>query len=168
MLPAYAQRPRWLDIMRASVAMSQWRFSSDRQVEDYVAKILAAAASGPDCCGMEGIRTVNGANPQRFIHSLKYRDWFERDGVFYRNPNHLSPVKRELALKTGFPEINYAEDRDYSARLLPLLKSEVYIDGPIYYYLYIKHKKPALRRVFARVVKFLRPAGREAQSRRSA
>jgi glucan phosphorylase len=42
-LPAYAQRPRWLDLMRASIAMSQWRFSSDRQVEDYVARMYAAA-----------------------------------------------------------------------------------------------------------------------------
>ncbi|HEX3766111.1 MAG TPA: alpha-glucan family phosphorylase [Kofleriaceae bacterium] len=42
-LAAYAQRPRWLDIMRASIAMSQWRFSSDRQVEDYVARVYAAA-----------------------------------------------------------------------------------------------------------------------------
>jgi len=38
-LPAYAERARWLEIMRASIAMSQWRFSSDRQVEDYVAKM---------------------------------------------------------------------------------------------------------------------------------
>jgi glycogen phosphorylase len=42
-LAAYAQRPHWLDIMRASIAMSQWRFSSDRQVEDYVARMYAAA-----------------------------------------------------------------------------------------------------------------------------
>ena len=41
-LPAYAQRARWLDLMRASIAMSQWRFSSDRQVEDYVAKVYTA------------------------------------------------------------------------------------------------------------------------------
>jgi len=38
-LPAYAIRARWLTIMRASIAMAQWRFSSDRQVEDYVTKI---------------------------------------------------------------------------------------------------------------------------------
>jgi starch phosphorylase len=38
-LPAYVQRAPWLDIMRASIAMSEWRFSSDRQVEDYVAKM---------------------------------------------------------------------------------------------------------------------------------
>jgi glycogen phosphorylase len=38
-LPAYGQRARWLELMRASIAMSQWRFSSDRQVEDYVARV---------------------------------------------------------------------------------------------------------------------------------
>jgi starch phosphorylase len=38
-LPAYADRARWISIMRASIAMSQWRFSSDRMIEDYVAKI---------------------------------------------------------------------------------------------------------------------------------
>jgi starch phosphorylase len=41
-LPAYAQRARWIEIMRASIAMSQWRFSSDRQIEDYVAKVYIA------------------------------------------------------------------------------------------------------------------------------
>jgi starch phosphorylase len=41
-LPAYGVRGRWLEIMRASIAMSQWRFSSDRQVEDYVRKVYAA------------------------------------------------------------------------------------------------------------------------------
>ncbi len=34
-LPAYAERSKWLTIMRASIAMSQWAFSSDRMVEDY-------------------------------------------------------------------------------------------------------------------------------------
>jgi starch phosphorylase len=38
-LPAYADRARWTAIMRASIAMSQWRFSSDRMIEEYVAKV---------------------------------------------------------------------------------------------------------------------------------
>ncbi len=38
-LPAFADRARWIAIMRASIAMSQWRFSSDRMIEDYVTKI---------------------------------------------------------------------------------------------------------------------------------
>jgi starch phosphorylase len=45
-LPAYAERASWLEIMRASIAMSQWRFSSDRQLEDYVAKVYTAGYSG--------------------------------------------------------------------------------------------------------------------------
>ncbi len=38
-LPAYKDRARWLPIMRASIAMSEWRFSSDRMIEDYVTKV---------------------------------------------------------------------------------------------------------------------------------
>ena len=45
-LPAYHDRPAWLRIMRASIAMSQWKFSSDRMVEDYVHKVYGAPQSG--------------------------------------------------------------------------------------------------------------------------
>ena len=38
-LPAYANRAKWVAIMRASIAMSQWRFSSDRMIEDYMTKV---------------------------------------------------------------------------------------------------------------------------------
>jgi starch phosphorylase len=38
-LPAFAKRAQWVSIMRASIAMSQWRFSSDRMLEDYAAKV---------------------------------------------------------------------------------------------------------------------------------
>jgi glycogen phosphorylase len=38
-LPAYADRGRWSELMRASIAMAEWRFSSDRQLEDYVSKV---------------------------------------------------------------------------------------------------------------------------------
>jgi starch phosphorylase len=40
-LPAYADRAKWTAIMRASIAMSQWRFSSDRMIEEYVAKVYS-------------------------------------------------------------------------------------------------------------------------------
>jgi starch phosphorylase len=38
-LPAFGRRAKWLDLMRASIAMSQWQFSSDRMIEDYVALV---------------------------------------------------------------------------------------------------------------------------------
>ena len=42
-LPAYSDRTKWVEIMRASIAMAQWRFSSDRMVEDYVTQVYAPA-----------------------------------------------------------------------------------------------------------------------------
>ncbi len=102
---------------------------------DYVGKILKAIKTRPDCCGMEGIISFKKRNESRlFIHSIQYKEWYEMDKVYYRCPNHLSPVKRELALQVGFPDRTVGEDRDYSMRLLPLLKTEVYINGPIYFY----------------------------------
>ncbi len=41
-LPAFGNRKKWLAIMRASIEMSQWRFSSDRMIEDYIAKVYSA------------------------------------------------------------------------------------------------------------------------------
>ena len=40
-LPAFENRAKWVAIMRASIAMSQWRFSSDRMIEDYIAKVYS-------------------------------------------------------------------------------------------------------------------------------
>jgi len=38
-LPAYGNRANWIQIMRASIGMSQWRFSSDRMIEEYVQRV---------------------------------------------------------------------------------------------------------------------------------
>ncbi len=40
-LKAFGNRAKWVEIMRASIAMSQWKFSSDRMMQDYVMKIYA-------------------------------------------------------------------------------------------------------------------------------
>jgi hypothetical protein len=83
---------------------------------------------------MEGVMTTNGRKPRRFVHSLAYDSYFERDSVYYRCPNHYNPVRRELALQVGFPDINFMEERDYAYRLRPLLKTEVVIPDTLYFY----------------------------------
>lgn len=107
---------------------------------DYIKLILEAIKNNPDCVGIEGIMTTNGRNPEKFIHSLKYDSWFKKNGIYYRNPNHLNPVKREIALSVMFPEINHGEDKDYSERLFEHLKTEEYINIPIYNYLFVTNK----------------------------
>ena len=100
----------------------------------YTFGILEGIKTNPDCCGIEGIITLRNIGPKKFIHSLQYDDWFEKDEVYYRCPNHLNPIKREIALDTKFTDKYWQEDKDFSEGLKGKLKREVYIKGPIYYY----------------------------------
>lgn len=112
--------------------------SDDEIASNYVSLILEACKSGADCIGISGIITTNGHDKRQWHISKEYGKWFTGpDGVYYRTPNHISPVKRELALQAGFPEIPFGEDAEYSRRLLPLLKTEVKIEQNIYHYKYI-------------------------------
>ena len=109
---------------------------------DYVEKIIKALESDPDVIGMNLLYFVDSNFTGISYHSLSYDSWFENQDKstglmrYYRNPNHLNPVKRELALKAGFPEISMGEDRAYSAKLLEHIKQEKYIIEPIYYYFF--------------------------------
>jgi glycosyltransferase involved in cell wall biosynthesis len=108
----------------------------DEIASNYVSLILEACKSGADCIGISGIITTNGSDKRQWHISKDYGYWHEKDGVYLRTPNHISPVKRELALKAGFPEISFGEDAVYSERLLSFLNTEVKIEQNIYHYKY--------------------------------
>ncbi len=101
---------------------------------DYVEKVLRAVMTSPDCCSLTG-EITHHHEKNTFIHSIEHNHWYEENGVYFRCPNHLNAIKRELALQIGFPEKDHGEDRDFSERIFPLLKTEVEINGIIYYYL---------------------------------
>lgn len=118
----------------------------DLPSEDYVEKILKAIEPNPDCCSLEGLYTVDGNNPTLFRHSLDYKQWETAnengETVYYRTPNHLNAVKRDIALQVRFNDnMSNGEDKDYSDRIRPLLKKESKIDGVIYHYLFLNVKK---------------------------
>jgi len=112
----------------------------DRVSADYVDKVLRALSSNPDCSSLVGTITFDGKNPRQFIHTIDCQTWHERDGVYYRSPNHLNAIRRDLALQAGFPENNFGEDHEFSKRVQPLLKTEAPIDGTIYFYDYRARK----------------------------
>lgn len=113
----------------------------DEITSNYVSLILEACKSGSDCIGISGIITTNGGDKRQWHISKDYGSWYTGpDGTYYRTPNHISPVRRELALQAGFPEISFGEDAEYSRRLLPLLKTEVKIEQNIYHYKYVNNK----------------------------
>jgi len=111
----------------------------DRVVRDYISLLMEGIEKDVDCCSLTGIITENSKNPKTFIHSLQYTDWFEKDGRYFRSPNHLNCIRSSIAKQMRFPETNHGEDRDYSQQLLDsgLLKTEHWIQQPIYFYEYI-------------------------------
>lgn len=117
----------------------------DEVTKDYIPEIYQAIKGKEiDCVGMNGFMTWDGKQRTKWRLSKDYenRDEHQTSGlVYYRKANHLSPVRRELALQTLFPDKSNAEDKDYSERLNHLLKSETYIEKELYHYKYISHGK---------------------------
>ena len=105
---------------------------------EYVPLILEAIKTNPDCVGMIGIMSTNGKNQRRFEHYIQYGNYFTLNQIYCRPPNHLNPIKREIAQQFKFQEINMGEDTDWAMRICKSgkLVTEVRIDKPIYHYRY--------------------------------
>ncbi len=106
--------------------------------EKYIEMIYQRLLKNPDCVSLVGIITINNQNPKVFIHSIKYDSWFEKDNIYYRPPNHLNPIRAEIAKKFKFPGINHGEDSDWSLQIARsgLIKIEEEITIPYYFYQY--------------------------------
>jgi len=109
----------------------------DMVASDYVEQILNN--TGSDAIGFQIECTFDGVGKCLASASRRYQDWGEnRDGFRYvRSIYHKTPVRRELALKAGFKDMRFGEDYDYSMRIMPLIKSEAYINKVMYYYRYV-------------------------------
>ena len=112
----------------------------DDMVSDkYVETILKSLSeTDVDCCSLNGEITIDGYGPFQFKHSLEYERWYETfiDGKkqYYRSPNHLNVIRREIAQQVGFKDISVGEDHDFSNRLKELITVESTIDDILYYY----------------------------------
>ncbi len=107
----------------------------DEVSDDYIAQIMTGIESGADHVAIGGIMTTNGRESHEFRSSKDYV-WHEKDGVYYRGVQHLGAIKRDLALRCPFPPISFGEDREFSERVTPLIKTEYQIQKPIYFYRY--------------------------------
>lgn len=115
----------------------------DDAVSDrYIDLILEAVKDNPDCLSLIGVITTNGKNPVKFYHSLQYTSYFERNGAYYRPPNHLNVIRASIAKLYPFPDKTWGEDTEWAMKLCSdcVLKYEIVIDEVLYYYQY-KTKK---------------------------
>ena len=100
----------------------------------YVRLVLDALRPNPDCAELRGIITTDGGGAKPFIHTVDCDEWCEKNGVYWRYPNHLNSIRRDLALQAGFPDNSYGEDKTFSDRVKPLLKTMGRISQTIYRY----------------------------------
>lgn len=128
----------------------------------YIKELLLALESEPDAVAMNGFMTWDGRRHEKFFISkdLPYEAVTRFDGtiVYARFHNHLSTIKKEIALTVPFPDAYTGEDYFYALGIhnSGLIKTEVAIgttfadwmnhsnhkeiDKPMYYYDY-KTKK---------------------------
>jgi hypothetical protein len=115
----------------------------DTVSHNYVLKIIEAIERGAkdrgshvDCIGMCGYIMEGTTRTWQFRHSVTVGRWCKDKAkkILYRTPNHLNPIRSNLAKRVLFPEISWGEDKAYSDGLKSMLKTEVFIEEPIYFY----------------------------------
>ena len=117
----------------------------DNVSDDYIATIYEKLLKNPDCVDLQGIITFSGKNPRTFLHSIKYNNSYTAqgsfppaiNGIYYRPPNHLNPIKRTIGCQFLFPEKNSMEDSNWSIQIAQsnLIQYEEEVSNPYYFYL---------------------------------
>ncbi|AXN53684.1 glycosyltransferase [Gordonia phage Ronaldo] len=108
----------------------------DRIAEDYISELLSATESGCDVITFMAMVSLNGGAYKPCHYSKDVEMDYNVPDAYYRIPNHICCVKRELAQQVSFPNKLYGEDSAYSKLLLPLLNTEYRLDRYLYFYDY--------------------------------
>jgi glycosyltransferase involved in cell wall biosynthesis len=108
----------------------------DNISDDYLLKII----NGIDISNADVItfcgEYIENTLVTPFSISMIHHGNYNQHNFFYRLPNHLCPVKREIALSCQFSNKNFGEDSDYAERINQYIKNEFHIQDKLYFYLY--------------------------------
>lgn len=109
----------------------------------YVSEMLNAMEKDPDVITFIGYMTTNGKDRRNFTIKLGSR-YEEKNGHFYRFPNHLCAFKRDLVKHISFPEVWQQEDYMWAKTIEQrhILKTEVHIQRDMYHYDFRTNKPP--------------------------
>jgi glycosyl transferase family 2 len=108
----------------------------------YVAEVVKALDERPDHVGFQLDYTsdTDGVLGHEIVdHSLRHGRWHRNgEGRLVRDFTHIDPVRRELAMNASFAVARKgrAEDRQWVKQLRGWLRTEVYIDKVMYYYIW--------------------------------
>lgn len=122
-----------------------WFIDDDDWIsDDAIERVMNAAGNGPDVIAIDGYMTTGGVDRKGFEirigHPYKA---IQRDGkeFYLRFPNHITPMKRSIALMAKFQHITTFEDFNWAKMLdqMNVFKTQEIINVPIYHYRF-QHK----------------------------
>lgn len=108
----------------------------------YLSEMIRGCKSDCDCIAINGIMTTDGKQEIKWRLSKDYDNVTiteNGENIYLRRTNHITAVKREIALVAGFPDYSNGEDKYYSERLN--LKTEFILDKPMYHYKFLTYDK---------------------------
>lgn len=118
----------------------------DMVAPTYIADILEAAKQNPDCITFRGWMETDNQCRTEFRLSIKYPYAAGTENgkqIYFRYPNHITPILRDIAVKFPFPNVTIGEDYQWATAIhnAGALKTEVHINKQLYFYQY-KTVKP--------------------------
>ncbi len=115
----------------------------DMVTGNYVQSIMDAISSSPDVVTFCGWMTTNGQYPVDFKIGLNEK-YEERNGMYYRYPNHLCVFRRAAIADVSFPHVWNMEDYQFATEIHSrrLCQLEVHIPEKIYHYQFSSKKPP--------------------------
>ncbi len=108
----------------------------DQPTDKYLYWQLQACLSGLDCGTFKGNYYERGKLIKPFKHELKYKYAWDDPFWYFRFPNHLNVMKKELVKDFKFQHKNFGEDNEWAERIsnAGVLKTEFVIPEVIYNY----------------------------------
>lgn len=108
---------------------------------EYMPSILNALKHDPDVVTFQGLMTTDGINPVAWTIKLGER-YEARGNHYYRFPNHLCPMRRDLVKDVRFPDTWNGEDYPWAKEIMErgILKTEVHIEKQLYHYDFLTRK----------------------------
>lgn len=107
----------------------------DMIADDYIERILKAIEQSPDAVGWNAHCYHDRKFDKKEIMSNRFTEWSTKPDHYERTIYNKAPIKREIALQADFTDTHELhEDVRYAVSVKPLIKSEVFIDGPPMYF----------------------------------
>lgn len=124
-------------LLSASSAKYICFIDDDDTVSDlYIQSIMFGIHTNADVITFCGNYYCDNNFYKPFILSKNYHTNYEDETAFYRLPNHICPVKKEIAMNCLFSDTSFGEDTEYGYKISSLIQTEYHINEILYYYHY--------------------------------